>query len=100
MLWLSEVDTQIKIQSRSGVLMEEDTVLIADSFLEETARRHYNFKVRQDGEFKSYAFKAWMLKYYAPSDLIAKCRQAYRNCRQHQDEGLEDYYLRFTEIVK
>ena len=102
MLWLSEVDTQIKIQSRiTGDVMEEvDKLLIAESFLEDRARRHYNAKVKQDGEFTTYEdFKTWMRKFYAPSDLIAKYRHAYRNCRQRADEGLEEYYLRFTEIV-
>src|SRR5271154_3131819 len=83
-LWLSEVDTQIRMQMRMDPDMEEeDKLMIAESFLGEVAREQYNSKVSIDGPFLEYtAFRDWMLEAYAPSDLIAKYRTSYRSCRQ------------------
>jgi hypothetical protein len=100
-LWLSEVDTQIRMQMRMEPDMEEeDKLIIAESFLGEIAREQYNSKVSIDGPFLEYtAFRDWMLEAYAPSDLIAKYRTSYRSCKQKDGESIEDYYLRFTTIV-
>jgi hypothetical protein len=100
-LWLSEVDTQIRMQMRIAPDMEEeDKLIIAESFLGEVAREQYNSKVSIDGPFLEYtAFRDWMLESYAPSDLIAKYRTSYRSCKQEDGESMEDYYLRFTTIV-
>ena len=79
---------------------ESDKVIIAESYLGETARRHYNQKVRKSGQFETYeALKGWMLKYYAPADLILKYRDVYNDLKQRDGEDVESYYLRFTEAL-
>ena len=100
-LWLSEVDTQVRMHMRMDRGMkEEDKLIIAESFLGDIAREQYNSKISIDGPFTTYiAFRDWMLEAYAPSDLIAKYRTSYRSCRQKDGESIEDYYLRFTTIV-
>src|SRR5205814_3755795 len=75
-LWLSEVKTLHQAQERQvgpQRFRESDKVIIPESYLGETARRHYNQKVRKSGQFETYqALKQWLLKYYAPADLMLK----------------------------
>ena len=102
-LWLSEVETLHQAQERQvgpQRFRESDKVIIAESYLGETARRHYNQKVRKSGQFETYeALKGWMLKYYAPADLILKYRDVYNDLKQRDGEDVESYYLRFTEAL-
>src|SRR5438046_8240927 len=69
-LWLSEVETLHQAQEHQvgpQRFKESDKVIIAESYLGETARRHYNQKMRKSGQFETYeALKGWVLKYYAP----------------------------------
>ena len=69
-LWLSEIDTLLKAQAHLvGALKlgEDDKLTIAESYLEDTARRQYNVKVTKNGQFGTYdLFKKWMLDFYAP----------------------------------
>jgi len=87
-LWLSEIDTQVRMHTRAaegGVMEEADKLIIAESYLGEVAREQYNSKVNIDGPFATYtAFRDWMLEVYAPSDLIAKYRTSYRLCKQKE----------------
>jgi len=51
-LWLSEVETLHEAQERQvgpGSVTEKDKVLIAESYLGETAWHHYNQKVQKSG---------------------------------------------------
>lgn len=100
--WLSKVDTQIRINDRAigDPLEEEDKIMIAENHLDETPLRQYTIKIQQDGRFTTYDdFTKWIREFYAPSDLLGHYRQQYRRCRQQQDETVEAYYLRFTELV-
>jgi hypothetical protein len=100
--WISRVDTQIRMNAKAlgEPLDDEEKLLIAESHLDEAPLRQYNVKVRQDGSFANYeAFAKWIREFYAPSDLLALYRQQYRRCRQRSEETVEQYYLRFTELV-
>src|SRR5436305_11972737 len=101
-MWLFKVDTQIRINDRAieDPLEEEDKIMIAENHLNETSLRQYTIKIQQDGRFTTYDdFANWIREFYAPSDLLGHYRQQYRRCRQQQDETVEAYYLRFTELV-
>ena len=50
---------------------EGDKLTIAESFLEDTACRQYNNKVKKSRQFEMHeAFKKWMTDFYTPPDVI------------------------------
>ena len=102
-LWLSEIDTLLKAQAHLvGALKfgEDDKLTIAESYLEDKARRQYNVKVTKNGQFETYdLFKKWMLNFYAPPDAILAHRDTYNSMKQRQEESVDQYYLRFSEAV-
>jgi len=102
-LWLSEIDTLLKAQAHlvgASKFGEDDKLTIAESYLEDKARRQYNVKVMKSGQFETYdLFKKWMLDFYAPPDVILAHRDTYNSMKQRQDESVDQYYLRFSEAV-
>src|SRR5438552_11328019 len=65
-----------------------------------TAIRQYDAQVQSNGPFQTYqALTDWLRATYVASDSLAHTRQQYRHCIQRPNETIEQYYLRFTEIV-
>jgi len=100
--WLSRMDMEIRWNARGlgGLVDEEDKLLLAEMHLGGTAIRQYDAQVQSNGPFQTYqALTDWLRATYVASDSLARTRQQYRHCIQRPNETIEQYYLRFTEIV-
>ncbi|HMD14798.1 MAG TPA: hypothetical protein VKI62_09250, partial [Bacteroidota bacterium] len=89
----------MNIKARNGEVDEEEKILITEQHLSGAALRQYVLKGKEEpfGTFDDLA--RWLRGYYTPKDVLAKYRYAYKGCRQRENETIDQYHLRFTELV-
>lgn len=100
--WLCKVDIQIRKNEkmRGESIDEDEKLIIVEEHMEDTPLRQYHLKIQQDGEFGTYEeFVEWMRAFYIPLDSLAANRMTYENCKQRDNERVDDYYTRFLDAV-
>ena len=99
--WLSKIEGLIRVNDkvRGEKVDDEEKILIAEQHLSGAALRQYILKGREQ-PFESFdSLVSWLRDYYTPKDILAKYRYAYKSIRQEDDETIDQYHLRFTELV-
>ena len=85
---------------RGESIDDEEKLLIVEEHLDDTPLRQYHLKIQQDDEFETYEdFVEWMRTFYVPLDSLAANRMTYENCKQRENEGVDEYYMRFLDAV-
>src|SRR5271169_2749501 len=76
--------------------LEKDKIETAASFLEGTAQREYEIRVKEYDEFTTFRqFKDWLTSHYSPADPVNTFRDRLFHCKQQIDESFDDYFNRF-----
>src|SRR5579871_1902730 len=100
--FINKLGTVIRLNEklRNTPLDDDDKLLIAEQHMEDTPLRQYYAEIAQEGAFKDYeAFVTWLRMFFVPPDILAKYRLDYRRIRQRDNETLDQYQLRFVELL-
>ena len=81
-------------------LEEEDKILIAEQHFDDTPLRYYHARIKQEKRFGNYAaFAKWLPVFFTLADTLGKRHLDYDRIKQHENENLNQYQLRFTELL-
>ena len=100
--WLSAMRAQFDVNEMNlgEPLKESDKVIVASASLIGNARQQYDAYVDRLGRFITYdSFALWIKDTFSPSDMVGKAMLDYCTIGQSASETLEQYYIRFINIV-
>jgi hypothetical protein len=84
--------------NRHSLGTSREVLLMASSYLGDSAKGDYNSYVESKGEFTSWMdMKKWLNDTYNPVDPINSARRNFFNCKQRNGETPDEFYRRFTD---
>jgi Retrotransposon gag protein len=95
--WIKTMDDYFEL-NKNSLSTPREILLMAASYLGDSAKRDYNSYVESKGEFESWTdMKKWLNDTYNPVDPINSACCNYFNCKQRNGETLDEFYRRFTD---
>jgi hypothetical protein len=95
--WIKTMDDYFEL-NRNSLGTPREVLLMAASYLGDSAKGDYNSYVESKGEFTSWTdMKKWLNDTYNPVDPINSARRNFFNCKQRNGETPDEFYRRFTD---
>jgi len=95
--WIKTMDDYFEL-NKNSLGTPREILLMAASYLGDSAKGDYNSYVESKGEFESWMdMKRWLNDTYNPVDPINSARRNFFNCKQRNGETPDEFYRRFTD---